>query len=69
MADGDRSKQAPAAGTSRIYARGGSVSDMVRLLQKDGTHVESRRGWWLAVAGIAVAVAVVAIVMLGFLDR
>lgn len=42
---------------------------MMRLLLEDRARVESRLAWRLTVAVIAVAVAVLAIVTLEFLDR
>ena len=61
MGDPDPSEQAPGPRKSRrTYSRGGRVSDMMRLLERSETQPESRRVWPLVVAGIAIAVAVVA---------
>ena len=61
MADSDRSDELHGQGKRpRIYARGGSVSDMARLLATGETEPESRRVRWLVMAGAAIAVVVVA---------
>ena len=41
----------------RTYVRGGSVSDMMRLLATDETRREPRLAWRFFVAGIVLAVA------------
>ena len=53
----------------RAYVRGGSVSDMMRLLAADETRREPRPARRLFMAGIIVAAVVVALVFatLGFL--
>ena len=68
MADPDRLEQVPGPRKSRrTYARGGRISDMTRLLERNGTWLESRLVWRLVMAGIAIAVVVVA--TLRFLGR
>ena len=68
MADPDRLEQVPGPRKSpRTYARGGRISDMTRLLERNGTEIESRLVWRLVMAGIAIAVVVVA--ALRFLGR
>ena len=60
MADPHRSRRVPRPKKSRrAYARGGSVSDMVRLLERNEPRLESRLGWRrLVMAGVIVGVAV-----------
>ena len=55
----------------RAYVRGGSISDMTRLLATDETRREPRLARRLFMAGIIVAVVVVALVFatLGFLAK
>ena len=61
LADPDRSGQVPGPGKNpRIYARGGRISDMMRLLERSEAAPEPRRVWPLVMAGIAIAVVVVA---------
>ena len=61
MADPDRSEQVPGPRKSpRTYARGGRLSDMERLLERNETELQSRLVWRLVIAGIAIAVVVVA---------
>ena len=66
MADFDRSDELRGQGKRpRTYARGGSISDMARLLATSETEVESRLARRLVVAGAAIAV----VVALWFLGR
>ena len=68
MPDPDRSEQVSGPRKSRrTYARGGRISDMTRLLERNETWLESRLVWRLVMAGIAIAVVVVA--ALRFLGR
>ena len=68
MADSDRSDELHGRGKSpRTYARGGSVSDMARLLATGETEPESRMARRLVMAGVAIAV--VTLVALWFLGR
>ena len=61
MADPDRPEQVPRPGKgSRTYPRGSRLSDLERLLAKNETERESRLVWRLVIAGIAIAVVVVA---------
>ena len=48
----------------RTYIRGGSVSDMARLLEKDGTRPGPRLALRLFMACIALAVAALAVAAL-----
>ena len=50
----------------RAYVRGGSVSDMMRLLAADETRREPRPARRLFKAGIVVAVAALAIATMWF---
>ena len=50
----------------RKYVRGGSVSDMMRLLAADEALREPRRGRWLFVAGIVLAVVALAVAAMRF---
>ena len=50
----------------RKYVRGGSVSDMMRLLAKDDTRRETRLARWVFMAGIVVAVAALAVATMRF---
>ena len=71
VADSDRLRQAPRRkNAGRAYARGGSVSDMIRLLERDEARLQSRpvRNR-LVMAGIVIVVVVVLVfVALRFLD-
>ena len=68
MADPDRSEQVPGPRKNPgTYARGGRISDMMRLLERNQTGLESRLVWRLVMAAIAIAVVVVA--TLRFLSR
>ena len=61
MADSDRSDELRRPRKRQnLYARGGSVSDMVRLLAANERKLESRPVRRLAMAGGAIAVFVVA---------
>lgn len=61
MADSDRSDELHGQGKRpRIYARGGSVSDMARLLATGETEPESRMARRLVMAGVAIAVVTLA---------
>ena len=61
MADPDRPEQVPRPRKgSRTYPRGSRLSDLERLLAKNETERESRLVWRLVIAGIAIAVVVVA---------
>ena len=61
VADRDRSEQVPGPRESpRTYVRGGHISDMLRLLERNETEIERRLVWRLVMAGIAIAVVVVA---------
>ena len=64
MNDPDWSDRLHGPGT---YARGGSISDMVRLLATSETELESRLVRRLVMAGVAIAVVVAAV--LWFLGR
>ena len=50
----------------RTYVPGGSVSDMMRLLAKDGTRREPRLARRLFMAGIVLAVAALAVATMRF---
>ena len=66
MADPARSEQVPGPRKSlRTYARGGRISDMMRLLERNEAEFEARLVWRLVMTGIAVAV----VAMLRFLSR
>ena len=68
MADPDRPEQVPRPRKgSRTYPRGSRLSDMERLLDRNETELESRLVWRLVIAGIVIAVVVVA--TLRFLGR
>lgn len=51
----------------RKYVRGGTISDMMRLLAADETRREPRRARRLFMAGIVLAVAALAIAAMRFL--
>ena len=51
----------------RTYIRGGSVSDMTRLLEKDDTRPGSRLALRLFMACLALAVAALAVATVRFL--
>ena len=50
----------------RKYVRGGSISDMMRLLAKDETRREPRLARRLLVAGMVLALAVLAVAAMRF---
>ena len=50
----------------RKYTRGGSVSDMMRLLAANETRGEPRLARWLSMAGIVLAVAALAVAAMRF---
>ena len=51
----------------RAYVRGGSVSDMLRLLEKDDRRPGPRLGLRLFVVGIALVVTALAVATVRFL--
>ena len=50
----------------RKYVRGGSISDLMRLLAADETRREPRLARWLFMAAIVLAVAALAIATMRF---